>query len=189
MKTITSKISSVLSTLAAAAMLSLGATGCIVEGSLDIDPVYVEPSIDQVVVDTGATMSAAPGTGVGMFVQYDEGGHWTVFTTCDTERSGLDCEFDILVTTVYPSDRIANVDGFELSSGDTFTQSADSVNLVTLTNFGMNGMFFDTDPGAEIEIDVLIDGVPQPQYVYAVSNGRLVEGVETNPVDFIPDTF
>lgn len=189
MKTMTSKISSVLSTLSAAAMLAIGTSGCIVSGSLDIDPVYVEPVIEQVVVDTGASMSAAPGAGVGMFVEYDEGGHWTVFTTCDTERSGADCEFDILVTAIDPRTRIDNVEGFELSTADTFTQSSDTINLVTLTSFGMNGMFFDTTPGAEIEIDVLIDGIPQPEYVYTVSNGRLVEGVETNPVDFIPASF
>jgi hypothetical protein len=194
MKTFTSKISSVLTTLSAAAMLALGATGCLVTDDLDpVDVVYVDPGpaadVAKVTIDPGATMSVEPGAGVGLFVQYDEGGHWTVFTTCDTDYSGNACDFDVMVYETGARTTIANVEGFELDADDTFTTDADgSINLVTETTFGMNGMFFDTAPGAEIEIDVLIDGIAQPQFVYAVSGGRLIDGVRTNPVDFLPAT-
>jgi hypothetical protein len=61
-----------------------------------------------------------------------------------------------------------------------------SINLVADTDFGMNGFSFDADPGAMIEVDMLLDGVAQPRFVYAVSDGVLLEGVPTNPVDFDP---
>lgn len=198
MKTLTSKLSSVLSTLSAAAMLAIGTSGCLISGSagidvgVDIDPIYVEPAafIEQVVVDTGASMAVDPGAGIGVFVQYDQGGHWTIFTTCDTDYSATSCDFDMLV---YPTDArtlLDNVEGFDLDASDSFTLGNDgSINLVTQTAFGMNGMMFDADPGAEIEIDILIDGVAQPEFVYTVSYGRLVDGVSTNPVDFLPATF
>ena len=59
---------------------------------------------------------------------------------------------------------------------------------MTSTTYGMNGITFDADPGALIELDVLLDGVAQPEFVYVVSDGRLLSGVPTNPVDFIPAT-
>lgn len=194
MKTLTSKISSVLSSLAATAALALGASGCFVSGSASFEPggyyeepVPVETVIAEVSIDPGATMAATPGAGVGLFVQYDEGGHWMVFTTCDTDISGASCEFDILVSAVDSRTWIDNVEGFELEYDDSFTLGSDgSINLVTNTTYGMNGMLFDAEPGSAIEIDVLLDGVSQPQFVYVVSDGRLMQGVPTNPVDFEP---
>src|SRR5580704_5505136 len=37
-----------------------------------------------VVVDANQTMSASPGQGVGVFTQYQTGGHWNVWWSCDT---------------------------------------------------------------------------------------------------------
>jgi hypothetical protein len=79
------------------------------------------------------------------------------------------------------------VQGADLDPSDAITLGTDgSINLVTDTTYGMNGLTFDADPGAVIEADVLLDGVPQPQFVFVVSDGRLLSGVPTNPVDFAP---
>lgn len=188
------KAASIFSTLTAAAAISLGATGCVFTGTAsfedDPDVVYVEPdpAVSEITIDSGATMSADPGNGVGVFVQYEEGGYWTLFTTCDTEISGSACDFDVLISAD-SSVFIDNVEGFDLDPSDSLTLGADgSVNLVTSTTYGMNGITFDADPGALIELDVLLDGVAQPEFVYVVSDGRLLSGVPTNPVDFIPAT-
>ncbi|MFT3770355.1 MAG: hypothetical protein QM820_33425 [Minicystis sp.] len=187
----TNKLASIFSTLTAAAAITLGASGCVVTAGYDTDP-YVEPvpvpvtTVAEIDIDPGATMSADPGNGVGVFVQYDAGGYWTLFTTCDTAISGAACNFDILVSA---DSRVFldNVEGFDLEPTDSITLGADgSINLVTDTSFGMNGLTFDADPGAVIEVDVLLDGVAQPQFVYVVSDGRLLSGVPTNPVDFAP---
>jgi len=189
----TNKTASIFSTLTAAAAIALGATGCVFSGSasLDADPhadPYVEPvaAIAEISIDPGATMTADPGDGVGVFVQYDAGGYWTLFTTCDTATSGASCDFDIIVSA---DSRVLidNVDGFDLGADDSITLGTDgSINLVTRTTYGMNGLVFDADPGATIEVDVLLDGVAQPEFVYVVSDGRLLSGVPTNPVDFAP---
>jgi hypothetical protein len=189
------KAASILSTLTAATAIALGATGCVFTGSASIDDdIYVEPdpipvtSVSEVTIDPGATMTADPGNGVGVFVQYDPGGYWTVFTTCDTAFSGTSCDFDILIS----ADRsvfIDNVEGFDLDATDSLTLGTDgSINLLTGTTYGMNGVLFDTDPGAVIRLDVLLDGIAQPEFVFVVSDGRLLSGVPTNPVDFFPAT-
>jgi hypothetical protein len=188
------KAASILSTLTAFAAISLGATGCIVTGTLDDggDVTYVAPdpepvaTVAEIDIDPGATMSADPGSGVGVFVQYDEGGYWTVFTTCDTDVSGSACDFDLLISSD-ESVSLGNVEGFDLDSGDSITLDTDgSINLVTRTTYAMNGVTFDADPGAIVRVDVLLDGVAQPEFVYVVSDGRLLSGVPTNPVDFAP---
>jgi hypothetical protein len=188
-------IASLLTTLTACLSLSVLGTGCIIDGNgsgtvvvSDDDPTPIDttPAIADVTIDPGASMSASPGEGVGLFVQYSEDGHWDVFTTCDTSISGASCNFDVLVSAD-PSVIIENVEGADLESSDTLSLLSDgSINLVTDTSFGMNGMSFDADPGATIEIDVLLDGETAQRYVYAVSGGALVQGVPTNPVDFTP---
>jgi hypothetical protein len=188
----TSKAASIFSTLAVSAALALCATGCVVTGGYDVTGSYVEPdptpvaAIAEISVDPGASMAADPGNGVGVFVQYDAGGYWTLYTTCDTAVSGTSCNFDILLSA---DARVVldNVQGADLDPSDAITLGTDgSINLVTDTTYGMNGLTFDADPGAVIEADILLDGVPQPQFVFVVSDGRLLSGVPTNPVDFAP---
>jgi hypothetical protein len=188
----TNKLASIFSTFTVCTALAFGSTGCFVTGTVDPGGPYVEPdpvpvaTIAEVSVDPGATMAADPGNGVGVFVQYDAGGYWTLYTTCDTAVSGTSCNFDILLSADARVS-LANVDGVDLDPSDSITLGADgSINLVTDTAFGMNGVTFDADPGAVIEADVLLDGVPQPQFVFVVSDGRLLSGVPTNPVDLAP---
>jgi hypothetical protein len=188
----TSKLASIFATLTACTALAFGATGCFVSGSYDPGVVYVEPdpvpvaAIAEISIDPGATMAADPGNGVGVFMQYDAGGYWTLYTTCDTAISGTSCNFDILLSADARV-LIDNVEGVDLDPSDAITLGADgSINLVTDTTFGMNGVIFDADPGAIIEADVLLDGVAQPEFVFVVSDGRLLSGVPTNPVDLAP---
>jgi hypothetical protein len=170
----------------------MGTTGCRLSAGIDAtDPYYSDPtpvaSVAEIEIDTGASMSADPGNGVAVYVQYDAGGLWTVYTTCDTGITGASCDFDIMVSGLDSRTMISNVQGFDLETGDTITLNDDgSFNLVTSTSFGMNGITFDADPGATMELDILLDGAEQPQFTYVVSNGTVLEGVPTNPVDLTP---
>ena len=187
MKTSTKKVASILTTLTAALGLSLFSTGCFVEA--DPGTVVVDdptPAIADVVIDPTASMSASPGDGVGLFVEYAGGGHWNVFTTCDTAVSGTSCNFDVVISA---DSRVAlsRVEGQDLNDFDSLTLNGDgSIELDTDTDFGMNGVTFDADPGATIEIDMTLDGVEQPEFVFAVSEGVVLRGVPSNPVDFTP---
>lgn len=49
-------------------------------------------------LDTNASMTQTPGQGVGVFAQYDSGGHWYVWWTCDTNISHDACAFSIQAT-------------------------------------------------------------------------------------------
>jgi hypothetical protein len=194
-------MASLLPTVTAAATLAFAATGCMFSGSASVgtDPISgpaeasapvatdTTPAVASISIDAGATMSAEPGTGVGVFVEYQAGGFWTVFTTCDTEISGAACDFDILAYGLDPATFIDQVQGFDLGSADALSLADDgSISLVAQTSFRMNGFTFEADPGAAIELDVLVDGAAQPRFVYAVSGGSLLEGVPTNPADFTP---
>jgi hypothetical protein len=146
------------------------------------------PAIADVSIDPAASMDASPGDGVGLFVEYAGDGHWNVFTTCDTSISGASCNFDVVISAD-PSVVLSRVEGQDLNDFDTLSLDGDgSIRLVTDTDFGMNGVSFNAAPGATIEVDMLLDGVEQPEFVYAVSDGVLLRGVPSNPVDFTPAT-
>jgi hypothetical protein len=183
------KLASLFATLAAAASL----TGCVVgvdpgPGVVVTDPTPVA-TIPNVVVDAGAQMSADPGRGVGLFVQYQGDGRWDLFTTCDTATSGAACNFDVVVTAD-AGDYFTGVTGTDLSAAsDVSMQDDATIRLVTSTDFGTDGVSFDATPGATINVDVLLDGVPQPAFIFAVSNGVVLNGMPSNVVDFTPDSL
>jgi hypothetical protein len=96
-----------------------------------------------VVVDPNETLKANPGQGVGVFVQYSTGGHWNIWWTCDTDDTNLGCAYDNTVTV--STGTITNVAGQELEASDTVTQAnAQTVEAVTTTTTGVDGMTFDT---------------------------------------------
>jgi hypothetical protein len=139
-----------------------------------------------VTIDTGATLPLDPGGSVGLSVQYAAGGHWNVSTTCDTRTSGATCAFDVIVSPA-PGASFSGVEGHDLGSADTLDLRSDgSVRLVTSTSYATDGISFDQDPGAIVEIDALLDGAVQPPLVRLVSDGSVVEGVPTNPIALSP---
>jgi hypothetical protein len=139
-----------------------------------------------VIVDTGATLPLDPGRSVGLFVQYAAGGHWNLSTTCDTRTSGASCAFDLVVSPA-PGASFSAVEGHDLSPDDTMDLRSDgSVRLVTATSLATDGISFDQQPGAVVELDALLDGAVTPWLVHLVSEGSVAEGVPTNPVDLSP---
>jgi hypothetical protein len=137
-------------------------------------------------IDPGATVSPTPGKTVGVYVQETGKGHWTVLTTCDTVVSGATCSFDLNVTPEAGSSFSA-VTPANLAYPDAMTVLGDgTVQIATATTHLANGLSFDTEPGALIELNVLLDGVPQLGLVHYVSGGAEHAGVPGNPVDFVP---
>lgn len=146
-----------------------------------------ETNAQTVVIDTDATITASPGDGVGVFVQYTSGGEWNIFTTCDTHVSGVSCGFDLFVKGVDATTLIANSKGSNLSGRDGIEVMADgTVHLATDTSTDLNGFTFDATPGAAIELTMALDGTSQERFIYWVGDGVLHTGAPTNPVDFQP---
>ena len=170
--------------------LAASSSGCVPWSEVDDTAMSARAlgprDVAQVTIDTGATLSLTPGDGVGVFVQYAQGGHWNLSTTCDTRSSGQSCAFDVVIS---PSDgaTLSGVQGQDLSSADTLQLRPDgTVRLLTSTSYGTNGISFDAPPGATVEIDALLDGAAQPSLVNVVSDGAVLAGVPTNPVALSP---
>jgi hypothetical protein len=139
-----------------------------------------------VTIDAGATIPPSPGDSAGVFVQYAEGGHWDLSTTCDARTSGQSCAFDILISPA-PGASFSGVEGQGLTQDDTLELRSDgTIRIVTATSFGTDGVTFDSDAGAIVEVDALLDGDEQPRLVNIVSDGAVANGVPTNPVDLSP---
>ena len=167
-----------------------GTSGCLVTadpGGVEIDgPVVVDSTVGEVDVDADAKMDVEAGQGAGLFVETTSDGHWSIYTSCDTRVSDSSCNFDILISNLDPTS-LDNVTGTGLGSADTLTVREDgTVHLVTNTSVGLDGVEFDADPGARIEVDMLLDGVEQPGLVNWISEGDVIQGAPSNPVDFAP---
>jgi hypothetical protein len=148
-------------------------------------PAEADPA-SHVGIDPGATVSASPGKSVGVYVEDTGNGHWNVFTTCDTSVSGATCSFDLNVTPEAGS-AFSGIAPENLASPDAMTVlEGGTVQMTTGTRYLENGLSFHTEPGAFIEINVLLDGRPQTGLVHWVSGGVVQDGVPSNPVDFVP---
>ena len=188
----------VVLTLATAIGLGVAATGCMVDGrdhhhDWDDDEVPNQPpqatEPKRMAIDTDETVTTDPGEGVGLFVEYADGGHWRVFTACDTKLSGMPCNFDVIVSVVNRKDELSGVKAQDLSGeGGIEIRTDGSARLITETTNGLDGMTFDTTPGAVVEIDTYLDGGPEPRFVYWVGDGVLHTGAPTNPVQLAPAT-
>lgn len=178
--------------------LSAGLVGCIfVDDSSDRGHVNENPQNDpplvtdplQVNIDTGETLTTTPGEGAGVFVEYaedDTGGHWHVFTACDTNITSKSCQFDVWLTHD-ASSKITNVKGGDFGPKDVIdVQSDGTVHFFANTTDNLAGVTFDTEPGAMVELYLLLGGVEDPRFIYWVGDGILHQGAPTDPVDFKP---
>jgi hypothetical protein len=137
-------------------------------------------------VDADAVISVRPGDGDGIFVQYASGGHWSVFTACDTNRSNRPCRYDILISADPPV-AFSDPQGLALEPVDVLTLGADgTIRLQTGTAGKLDGVSFDADPGATIRVDVLLDGEARPDLVNWISDGEERQGAAENPVELTP---
>jgi hypothetical protein len=129
-------------------------------------------------VDNDKTMNAAPGQGVGVFVEYGTGGHWHVWWTCDTNvntQGPLTCDFTIRATVTDGALALVK-DGTPRGAttlNGTPTQELDSV---TTTGAEVHGVSFDTKPGAVITLNAQIGGQEDGRYFFFVQNGQVNGG-------------
>ena len=145
-------------------------------------------------VDPNQTMNAAPGEGVGVFVEYKTGGHWNVWWTCDTNKTGLNCAFDNIVTV--STGTITNVAGQQLEASDSVTQdSPQKVEAVTNTTTGVDGITFDTPFSSGqtpvITVQSQMGGLYSGQYFFFVQDGEIdgnYQGMLTDPLMLEPSS-
>jgi hypothetical protein len=79
------------------------------------------------------------------------------------------------------------VAAFDLESTDSVTLgSGNQVRLVARTGKDFDGFSFQTDPGAAVQIDALLDDAPGNRYLFWVGDGALHSGAPSNPIDLVP---
>ncbi|MDI3287692.1 hypothetical protein [Polyangium sp. 15x6] len=181
--------------LGLAACVGLGSTttGCIIVDDDDDDTVIVDngPRPSEVPmemsIETDVQLDAIPGDGVGVFVEYYSSGVYRVWTTCDTSFSGAVCPIDIFMS-VDTSSTIDAITTDDLEGADhvNINEAAGTVDMHVDTGVDYDAIEISTTPGAILRLEVLIDGVPQPRFVYWFGNGVLHDGAPTSPVDFVP---
>ncbi len=139
-------------------------------------------------IDTDQTLEASPGLGVGIFIEYRSGGHWNLRWTCDTERTGQSCDFDVQVSTDHT---VSNA--LEDGSIATVTTSATGTTIhaggvITST---METLTFDATPGEEIRLTASVSGLTDGSFFFFVQDGKInggYEGTLTNPIRLVGKT-
>src|SRR6185295_19088970 len=71
----------------------------------------------KVSIDPDAGLSTDAGQGTGVFVEYKAGGHWRIFTSCDTAVTGYSCNYDVTAQVV--GGTVPNVLAEGLETGDS----------------------------------------------------------------------
>ena len=144
-------------------------------------------SVEQATIDTDQALDVDPGAGAGAFIEYDTGGTYHVSTSCDVAQ-GNPCYWDILVTPLNCA-AIQNVAAVDLESDDSVSVDAgNQVHLVAYTDKDFDGFTLQTDPGAGIELDALLDNGAANRYLFWVGDGALHTGAPSNPVDLLPSS-
>jgi hypothetical protein len=140
-------------------------------------------------------MNATPGDGVGVFVQYKTGGHWLVWWTCDTNKTGQTCAFDNTVTVSKGS--IANVASMtpDVAAPGVTQLGAGAIEAQTSTSTNVDGVTFDTPVTAGevpvITLDAKVNGDENPGWLFFVQGGQINGGTKdtlTDPLMFEPSS-
>jgi hypothetical protein len=145
-------------------------------------------------VDADQQIDVKAGDGAGVFIEYASGGHYHVRTSCDTAVTGSVCSWDIIMTPDVGK-ALTNVVGENLTGGDsvhTYPPPADQPNaspsyqLTAQTSTEIDGVTFDTDPGATVSFDAFLDGTCALPFFFWVGDGALHKGSPSNPVVLTP---
>lgn len=138
-------------------------------------------------IDAGQSLSAVPGEGAGVFVEYGSGGEWRVWTTCDSNATFEGCAFDVFAT-VEEGATLEVVSGDELEGYDDLAYDAYAVSFYAETFDDVDGFRFKTTPGAIVRLEAYLGKESAARYVFWIGDGVIHQGAPTNPVDFEPST-
>lgn len=154
-------------------------------GYIPPDSTPIQGTIEQATIDTDQLLDVEPGAGAGAFIEYESGGTYHVTTSCDVGQGGA-CFWDIVVTPLADA-ALLNVSALDLESEDSVTIGAgNQIRLVARTDRDFDGFSFQTEPGAAIELDALLDDSAANRFLFWVGDGALHSGAPSNPIDLAP---
>jgi hypothetical protein len=178
------------------------ASGCIIEdrhhggGFYGGPPIIVPPdppcpifstNADNAALDTNDAegISSPPGDGVGVLVDYDTGGHWHVWSVCDTAVTGRVCGYAVTAQTV-DGTPVTDIAGDDLEVGERAGAAcADTAFFAASTDLGIDGMRFTAAPGIAVQIKAVLDGTLFPDIIFFAQSGAAATAT-TNPMTLTP---
>ncbi len=121
-------------------------------------------------------MTAAPGQGVGVFTEYDSGGAWHIWWTCDSsvDTQNPPCQFDVKVSVATGAIALPAAQGFQAS--DKLTITPTQLEATTLTSTSTDGLTFQTSPGATITLSATVGGQYDGRFIFFVEGGKVDDG-------------
>lgn len=145
-----------------------------------------EPIVPSYAIQSDMVFEAKPGEGVGIFVEYQTGGKWHIFTTCDTFTSKQVCSFDI-----FAGGRTAeDLKAYATEETEGFDEVKDlgdgTLELIADTDSDTDGLVVEMNPGSPLRLEVYLDGQSAEKFVYWISDDTVHAGVPDNPVQFVP---
>lgn len=136
-------------------------------------------------IDTDALLKTEAGKGAGVLIEYLTGGHWHVFTVCDTAISGYRCEFDVSAQVI--GGKATNLLAEELESNDIATSyCSDTALLGATTASDFDGLWFDTTPGATVRITATLGQTIYDSLFFWISGGVVHDDAKANPFELTP---
>jgi hypothetical protein len=141
--------------------------------------------VPNVAIDTDAQLTTEAGTGAGVLIEYMNGGHWHIFTVCDTSISGYGCEFDVTAQAV--GGIVTNLLAEQLESTDIATSYCpETAILGTTTGADFDGMWFDTAPGATVRVTAALGQTIYDNLFFWINGGVVREDAGANPFELTP---
>jgi hypothetical protein len=138
-----------------------------------------------VTIDTDAQLTTEAGKGAGVLFEYMNGGHWHISTVCDTALSGYRCDFDVTAQTI--GSKVTNLLAEELESSDVATSyCSDTALLGVTTGSDLDGLWFDTAPGATVRVTAALGQTIYDNIFYWVSAGVVHDDANANPFELTP---
>ncbi|HYJ09629.1 MAG TPA: hypothetical protein VEX18_11485 [Polyangiaceae bacterium] len=140
--------------------------------------------VESATIDADEALEVEAGVGAGVFIEYEADGTYHITTSCDSPESG-ECFWDILATPLDDA-LVLGLSPLDLENDDTVGIEGNSVRFVAYTETDFDGFTLETDAGAGLRVDVLLDEACGNRYMFWVGDGALHSGAPSNPIDLIP---
>jgi hypothetical protein len=164
----------------AAALL---ASGCYTDDSYYYDATFCEPGVELASIDTGGILILDPGA-VGATAEYFGDGAWRFATACDTQFTGVPCNWQLTVTAV---DGVVHSFAAEsLESEDyLFAEGESEIVFDGVSDVDIDGFTLETTPGATLRVDVSLDGSCGGPFFFWLDRDQAIAGI-TPRVELTP---
>ena len=143
-------------------------------------------------IDADVLLELEPGDGVGATVEYASDGSWRFAVTCDTNKSGVDCAWTLLVASIdgtiddYAPEALEEeediIERFPSMAG---SREEDGVLLDSLVDDDIDAFTVFATPGAGMFVSAQLDGECGGPFLFWTDGGE-VETSATEATELFP---